>query len=238
MTDGGSSGARWLRTFNTSRNRWHAAAPVAYLKGAELHGAISLRSIPRVRPHRAFEERPSIDGLWGHFPPQEGGRERPRLTCFPTVLQFTRAIASPSQPLTPTVCIAVALTRGSAASVSKNLRTPRTSGSRLLGSATAPSRTTLSTTITAPDRLRRNAHEKYAELFGLSASMKTKSKGAPPSVARIGSVSSAAPTLRSMRSARPARPKLPRATSARRGSASSVTSRPCGGNARASQIVL
>src|SRR5271170_2356172 len=72
MTDGGSSGARWLRTFNTSRNRWHAAAPVAYLKGAELHGAISLRSIPRVRPHRAFEERPSIDGLWGHLPPRGG----------------------------------------------------------------------------------------------------------------------------------------------------------------------
>ena len=38
--------------------------------------------------------------------------------------QFTSAIARPSQPFMPTVCSAVALTRGSAASMSKNLRTP------------------------------------------------------------------------------------------------------------------
>jgi hypothetical protein len=42
-------------------------------KWAELHGAISLRSI-LIRPHRAFEERPSFDGLWGPTFPRNGGR--------------------------------------------------------------------------------------------------------------------------------------------------------------------
>jgi hypothetical protein len=48
--------------------------------------------------------------------------------------------------------MAVAVTRGSAASTSKNRRTPSTLASVFAGSATPPLRTTLSTTITVPGR--------------------------------------------------------------------------------------
>src|ERR1051326_3551569 len=65
---------------------------------------------------------------------------------------FTSAIANPSYPFTPTVCSAVALTRGSAANFSLNRRMPCTRTSALDASITAPSRTTLSATITVPGR--------------------------------------------------------------------------------------
>src|SRR5262249_61023736 len=58
--------------------------------------------------------------------------------------------AKPSYPLPPTVCTAVALTRGSAATRSLKRRMPCTIASVVLGSATAPLRTPLSATITVP----------------------------------------------------------------------------------------
>ena len=70
----------------------------------------------------------------------------------------TTAIVKPSQPLLPTVWSAVALTRGSATSMSNKALTPNTSGSELLASTTAPSRTTLSQMMTAPGRESLKAH--------------------------------------------------------------------------------
>jgi hypothetical protein len=92
----------------------------------------------------------------------------------------------------------------------------------------------LSATIRLPARVRRSAHSRYSGLLRLSASMKTRSNGP----ASVGSVSIAAPTRTSTTSAKPARSTFARATSAWRGFASNVTSRPPGGSARASQIVL
>jgi hypothetical protein len=62
--------------------------------------------------------------------------------------------------------------------------------------------------------------------------------GCSPSRSSAGSVSSAGPTRTATRSATPARARFARATAACRSSSSSVTSRPSGGSARASQIVL
>src|SRR5271155_1323726 len=46
--------------------------------GAHTEPSRSARS-PFIRPRRAFEDRPSLDGLWGHLPPQEGGEGVPAL---------------------------------------------------------------------------------------------------------------------------------------------------------------
>src|SRR5205807_2467452 len=72
--------------------------------------------------------------------------------------EITTASASPSYPFAPTVWMAVALTRRSAASISLNRRTPCTPGSRLAGSITDPSRTTLSAMISVPRRESRSDH--------------------------------------------------------------------------------
>jgi hypothetical protein len=124
---------------------------------------------------------------------------------------------------------------------------PVTRGSRLIASmnrivskiaeidsAILPSRTTLSTTMSDPGLASFTAHRKYSVVDCLSASMKTTSKG-PTS---DGSASSAFPTLMSTQSATPARVRFARATSACFFSYSSVTIRPPGSSARASQIVL
>src|SRR4051812_41972432 len=95
----------------------------------------------------------------------------------------TVSSANPSYFLPLTVWTAVAVTRGSAATASKNRRAPVTIGSSLDSSSTAPSRTTLSATITVPARDRRSAHARYSALCSLSASRKIKSNGAPPSAA-------------------------------------------------------
>src|ERR1043165_926912 len=144
------------------------------------------------------------------------------------------AIAKPSYFLRPTVCSTVIDTRGSRAASSRNRRIARTATSLLAASASAPSRTTLSTTITLPGRESFTAQPKYSGALTLSASMNVKSNG-PSS---RGSVSSAAPTRTSTTSATPARARFARATSACLGSTSSVVSRPPGASARASQIVL
>jgi hypothetical protein len=96
----------------------------------------------------------------------------------------------------------------------------------------------LSATIRVPARDSSSAHPRYSGLLRLSASMKTRSNGPPPSAASVGSVSMADPTRISTTSANPARSTFARATSAWCGFASSVTSRPSAGSARASQIVL
>lgn len=82
------------------------------------------------------------------------GRAR-ALTGYPPV---TTAKAKPSQPLPPTVCTTVASRLGSAASRSTSSRLACTTGSSECSSARAPSRTTLSTTITEPGRVSRSAH--------------------------------------------------------------------------------
>ena len=71
---------------------------------------------------------------------------RPR-ALTPYASPVTIAIASPSYPLLPTVWIVVALTRRSVRSISFRRRTPRTLGSVLASSTIAPSRITLSTTM-------------------------------------------------------------------------------------------
>jgi len=43
---------------------------------------LALRSIPLIRPHRAFEERPSFDGLSGHLSPQEGEGDKAFFSLF------------------------------------------------------------------------------------------------------------------------------------------------------------
>src|SRR4051812_13802183 len=98
-------------------------------------------------------------------------------------LDVTSAMAKPSYPLLPTVWIAVALTRGSEASISAKRRTPWTLGSSLEASTTAPSRTTLSTMMTLPGRESLRAHAKYSGVLGLSASTKIRSNGPSPSEA-------------------------------------------------------
>src|ERR1043166_8042872 len=66
--------------------------------------------------------------------------------------QRTSANAKPSCPFALTVCIIVTSTRESFFSRSAKRRTPFTSALSLAASMTAPLRTTLSTTITAPRR--------------------------------------------------------------------------------------
>ena len=62
----------------------------------------------------------------------------------------TRAIAKPSYPLLPTVCIAVALIRGSFRNASKNRLMPLMFAFLLCASIIAPLRTTLSAIISVP----------------------------------------------------------------------------------------
>jgi hypothetical protein len=79
---------------------------------------------------------------------------------WPALSGSTRARAKPSYPLLPTVCTSVALTRRSDAISSLSSRVPRMAGSEESASTTAPLRTTLSTTMTLPGRVRRRAHRK------------------------------------------------------------------------------
>ncbi len=69
----------------------------------------------------------------------------------------TSASTIPSHPLTPTVWMPVATSRGSAATASTSRRTPTTRGSSLSASTTAPPRTMLSATISVPGRERSSA---------------------------------------------------------------------------------
>ena len=80
-------------------------------------------------------------------------------------------MAKPSYFLMPTVWIVVAVTRGSAATSSLKRRTPCTASSALSAWMTAPSRTTLSTTISDPGRDSRSDQRKYSGIDALSASM-------------------------------------------------------------------
>src|SRR5207302_584370 len=86
-----------------------------------------------------------------------------------------------------TVWIAVAATRGSAAMSWFSRRTPSTAASRERASTTAPSRSTLSTTIRLPGRENLSARPKYSALFCLSASINVRSNGpsTPGRVARF-----------------------------------------------------
>ena len=74
--------------------------------------------------------------------------------------QLTMASAKPSQPLAPTVWMAVALNRGSRAISSNMRRTPTTSEALLAAATTSPARTTLSTMIVVPGRERRKLHSR------------------------------------------------------------------------------
>src|SRR4051812_44384004 len=106
-------------------------------------------------------------------------------------LDVTSAIANPSYPLLPTVWIAVALTRGSAATRSMKRRMPLTLSSSLATSTTAPRRTTLSTMIIAPGRESFSAQVKYSAVDALSASIKVRSNGATAPRARSSTIASA-----------------------------------------------
>src|ERR1041385_5700099 len=201
-------------------------------------------SVVRRRRRRDHIDRRRVLPRRGPLPRLAAGRARGRVRVRPEARRraavrahaagITSAIAKPSYFLRPTVCSTVIDTRGSRAASSRNRRIARTATSSLVASASAPSRTTLSTTMTLPGRDSFTAQAKYSGVLTLSASMNVKSNG-PSS---RGSVSSAAPTRTSTTSATPARARFSRATSACLGSTSSVVSRPPGASARASQIVL
>ena len=91
--------------------------------------------------------------------------------------------------------MAVALTRGSERQHRGEAAHAQHAGVAARTSATAPSRTTLSTMISVPGRESCSAHWKYSGVLGLSASMKTRSNGEKPSRSSLGSVSIAGPTL-------------------------------------------
>ena len=83
----------------------------------------------------------------------------------------------------PTVWIAVASRRGSAARSSTARRMPSALASCAASSAIAPPRTTLSMTIAVPGRERSSARRTYSGVVCLSASTKTRSNGPAPSAA-------------------------------------------------------
>jgi hypothetical protein len=88
----------------------------------------------------------------------------------------------------------------------------RASADVAAGSATAPTRTALSTMITDPECDNRIAQSTYVALLALSASMKTRSNVPSPSLDRAGNRSSARPTRTSTTPDKPAASTDDRAT--------------------------
>ena len=113
--------------------------------------------------------------------------------------------------------------RGSAASISRKRRVPTTPGSRLAASAIAPSRITLSQTMTAPGA---GQAQRPGEIVGVAALVGVDEDEVERAVEGRQRVGAPGRGCSSTRSARPARAMLARATSAWRRSASRVTSLP------------
>ncbi len=131
---------------------------------------------------------------WGSPASTEPGAVHRRLLARDPVCSghLTTAMAMPSCPLIPTCWIKAAVTRGCAAKAALNRRAP-SAASPPPATATAPWRTTLSATTSVPGRASSRIAWRYSVYRGLSASMKTMSKGAAPSSRSWARVSSARP---------------------------------------------
>ncbi len=164
-------GARSGRAHGTRRR--HAPGDAARRRLARRRGARSRADPPergRLAPRTGLGVRPPRYAARGTAPLNGCRKSAPARPPSHFGVRFrmatdletrqpptTYASTNPSCPLLPTVCTAVALTRGSFASASKSCLVPCTRGSALPASTIPPARTTLSITITLPGRVNLSA---------------------------------------------------------------------------------